>query len=105
MRAYIIDAVDSCLTPGEYGIYEPTSSCKELSYSDLELIIAPGLSFTFQGDRLGYGGGFYDRFMKKHNHAVTCALTYDRLIMDYLPVKDYDLPVDYLITESGVMSI
>jgi 5-formyltetrahydrofolate cyclo-ligase len=105
MRAYIIDAVDSCLAPGEYGIFEPVSSCKELSYSDLELIIAPGLCFTLRGDRLGYGGGFYDRFMQKHSHAVTCSLTYSRLILEYLPVKEHDLPVDYLITESGVISI
>jgi 5-formyltetrahydrofolate cyclo-ligase len=105
MKAYIIDAIDSCLAPGEYGIREPVSACKELSYSDLELIIAPGLGFTLRGERLGYGGGFYDRFKHDHSHAGTCSLTYNRLILDYLPVKNHDLPVDYLITESGVISI
>ena len=102
MRAFIIDDLEISLSPDEYGILAPTLPCKEADYSKLDLIIAPGLAFTLKGDRLGYGGGYYDRFLKKYNNIPICALTYDRLILNYLPVKESDAPVDYLITESGL---
>jgi len=106
MKALVIHNTDACLEPGEYGIPEPLESCPELDYSTLDLVIAPGCAFTHRGERLGYGGGYYDRFLLKQRNltssTVVCALTYDRLIMEKLPVKDNDIPVDYLITESGV---
>jgi 5-formyltetrahydrofolate cyclo-ligase len=104
MRAYVIQDTGPSLESGAYGILEPVRGCTELDYEKLELIIAPGLAFTPQGLRLGYGGGFYDRFMARHAHATVCALTYDRLIVDQIPVKEHDIPVDYLVTESGVKS-
>ena len=105
MRAFIIDDFESCLEPGEYGILEPVSSCRELDYGRLDLIITPGLAFTSRGERLGYGGGFYDRFIERHSQATICALAYDRLILNEIPVKEHDVPVDYLITESGVKAV
>lgn len=102
IKAYIIESMEECLEPGAFGILEAKSDCREMDYSKLELIIAPGFAFTMRGDRLGYGGGFYDRFLKKYNGVPVCGLTYDCLIFDYLPVKEHDSPVDYLITESGV---
>jgi 5-formyltetrahydrofolate cyclo-ligase len=105
MRAFIIDDFESCLEPGEYGILEPVSSCRELDYSHLDLIITPGLAFTSRGERLGYGGGFYDRFIERHFQATICALVYDRLVLNEIPVKEHDVPVDYLITESGVKAV
>jgi len=106
MRALVIDSVDNCLKPGGYGILEPDDSCPELDYTTLDLVIAPGCAFTRRGERLGYGGGYYDRFLVKQRSlnlsTIVCTLTYDRLILEKLPVKDNDIPVDYLITESGV---
>lgn len=100
MRAFLIKEMDRDLEPGHYGIWEPITSCPEADYSKIDLIIAPGLAFTLKGDRLGYGGGFYDRFIKKFNEPMVCSLVYERLILNYLPVKKDDMPVDYLITES-----
>jgi 5-formyltetrahydrofolate cyclo-ligase len=105
MKAYIIENLNKDLRPGEYGILEPSDDCTEAEYSKIDLIIAPGLSFTKSGARLGYGGGYYDKFMAKHSDIPVCALTYDRLILDFLPVKDHDIPVDALITEKGVINI
>ena len=102
MHAYIIEDLDSSLEPGHYGILEPVAGCRELDYHRLELIITPGRAFTLRGERLGYGGGFYDRFMGRHTQAISCALTYNRLILGELPIKEHDLAVDYVITESGV---
>jgi 5-formyltetrahydrofolate cyclo-ligase len=102
MYFFIINDATNCLKEGSYGILEPLDSCKEADYSNLDLVIAPGLAFTLRGDRLGYGGGYYDRFLRSHSNARRCVLTYDSLILDSLPVKENDVPVDYLISESGV---
>jgi 5-formyltetrahydrofolate cyclo-ligase len=103
MRAFIIEDIETSLRPGYFGILEPVDHCRELTYADLQLVVAPGLAFTRNGERLGYGGGFYDRFIERNNQVPVCSLTYNRLILDKLPVKNHDLPVDYLITETGVM--
>ena len=103
MDACVIDDLSSSLEPGYFGILEPQKVCEILDYRSLELIITPGLAFTLHGERLGYGGGFYDRFIERHGQAVSCALAYDRFILEELPVKEHDLPVDYVITESGVI--
>jgi 5-formyltetrahydrofolate cyclo-ligase len=102
MKAYVIENINKDLIPGEYGIMEPMDICHEADYSKIDLIIAPGLGFTKNGGRIGYGGGYYDRFIQKNSNIPVCALTYDRLVLDYLPVKDHDVPVDYLITEKSV---
>ena len=104
MDACVIRDLKSSLQPGYYGILEPVVSCKRVDYTTVDLIITPGLAFTPRGERLGYGGGFYDRFLEHHAHATSCALSYDRFVLEELPVKDHDLPVDYVITESGVKS-
>ena len=103
MRAYLLKDIEKELSPGSYGVLEPIPFCPEADYSKIGLIIAPGLAFTRRGDRLGYGGGFYDRFLKNNNGIPICALTYDRMIYNYLPIKENDVLVDYLITESGLI--
>lgn len=105
MKAFIIENVNKSLQPGEYGILEPIEKCPEIDYKKLNIIIAPGLAFTENGDRLGYGGGFYDRFLSNQPEIPVCALTYKSLIANSLPVKEKDVAVDYLITEAGVKII
>jgi len=102
MKAFIIKDINQDLAPGEYGILEPVNHCQEAEYEKIDLIITPGLAFTPGGERIGYGGGYYDRFLAKYPHIPSCALTYERLIFNYLPVKEHDITVDYVITESGV---
>ena len=102
MKAFVIESIDKSLRPGEYGILEPNEECPEVDYKKLDLIIAPGLVFTEKGERLGYGGGYYDRFLSKYPEIPVCTLTYESLIADSLPVKENDIAVDYLITELGI---
>ncbi len=102
MRFFVISDLDRALHRGAFGILEPNDTCSEIRYEEIDLIIAPGLAFTLRGDRLGYGGGYYDRFLATVPDTPCCALVYDRLILDALPVKDSDIQVDYLITESGI---
>ena len=78
------------------GICEPCSA--PVSPSILDLIIVPALSVDKKGYRLGYGGGFYDRFLKNVNAKTICAIPKE-LCVEALPVEEFDFPIDIIITE------
>ncbi len=61
------------------------------------LVLMPGLAFTKQGDRMGYGGGFYDRFLAEEPDHPTVALCYDFQIVESLPTEEFDIPVDTVL--------
>ncbi len=87
------------LSEGHYGIREPDSASPQPSLSGNTVCIVPGLAFTPDGGRLGYGGGFYDRFLSAHPHIYTIALAYDACITGSLPVMQHDIKVDSIVTE------
>ena len=57
----------------------------------------PGMAFDPQGHRIGYGGGFYDKFLAKETNHPTLALCYDFQMVEYLETEEYDIPVDTVI--------
>lgn len=61
------------------------------------LVLMPGLAFTEEGNRMGYGGGFYDKFLAAEPNHPTVALCYDFQMVDYIPTDDYDIPVDRVL--------
>ncbi len=61
------------------------------------LVLMPGLAFTRSGDRMGYGGGFYDRFLEAEPDHPTVALCYDFQILDTVPTAQNDIPVDLVL--------
>ena len=61
------------------------------------LVLMPGLAFTKEGNRMGYGGGFYDKFLASEPDHPTVALCYDFQMVDYIPTDDYDIPVDCVL--------
>lgn len=85
-----------------YGLLEPNPSKTERIDKDLiDLLIVPGLAFTSTGYRLGFGGGYYDRFLSTYKgHSV--ALSFSSQVIEELPIEGYDLPVQQLITEKNV---
>lgn len=75
--------------------------CSDPVASDiLDLIIVPALAVDTNNYRLGYGGGFYDRFLKTVPDAKTIAPVYHEYIVEKLPVEVFDLPVDFVITDT-----
>lgn len=86
------------LQSGAYSILEPTADAACFSHIQHSLCIVPALAFDKHGFRLGYGGGYYDKFLKKFC-GVTLGVTYDALIADKLPTGVYDVPVDVIVTE------
>ena len=61
------------------------------------LVLMPGLAFTEEGNRMGYGGGFYDKFLAAEPNHPTVALCYDFQMVDYIPTDDYAIPVDRVL--------
>jgi len=83
------------------GLYEmPREGTAYLSAEDLDLIIVPGLAFTLEGDRIGYGGGYYDRLFARIPNTTRLAPSYDSFILESLPVDEHDMKVNILISES-----
>lgn len=72
-----------------------------LSPQDLQLIIVPGIAFTHEGARLGQGGGYYDRYLKKTN-AKRVGFAFDMQILPDLPLESHDLKMDIVVTESQI---
>ena len=87
---------------GTYGIREPSRCASVPKISSSTVCVVPALAFDRHGFRLGYGKGFYDRFLADFD-GVSVGVTYDGFIADELPCDGYDLCVDMIITEGGVI--
>lgn len=98
MKAIKIDSFDE-LKKGAYGILEPKNLTKKIEEKDIELILIPGVAFDKNGGRIGYGGGFYDKFLKKvRKDTFKIALAYDFQILDEVPLEEHDVKIDGIIT-------
>ena len=93
------DLVTDCV-PGVYGILEPREGLGEIPLGEIQAILVPGLAFTAQGQRLGRGGGYYDRFLRQCPLAVRAALCYDEQLLPAVPLDEHDEPVDLVVTPS-----
>lgn len=67
---------------------------------DIDVIIVPGVVFDKQGYRIGYGGGYYDRYLQNFNGTLI-SLAFSLQVMDQLPKENHDIPVHYIITEQN----
>lgn len=100
MKFFYVDGLSE-LKEGKYGIKAPEGG-EEFEISAHPLCIVPSLAVTKNGTRLGYGGGFYDRFLSKFGGISMC-VQYDEFVAESLPQeKRYDKKFDVLVTESGV---
>lgn len=93
------------LQPGVWGILEPSDgSALWQGEPGIDLIIMPGLAFDRSGNRLGYGGGYYDGFLTRllrteAKKPVLAAVAYHFQIQEHIPHEAWDYPVDWIITE------
>ena len=94
-----IDSFEGLAPQGAFHIMEPIED-GPIADDATALILMPGLAFDPQGHRVGYGGGYYDRYLAEQPHHPTVALCYDFQLYDHLDVDDYDVPVDVVITDS-----
>ena len=92
------------LVQHSYGLLEPSATCPIVPISQLQLIIVPGIAFDATGYRLGYGKGFYDRFLAKCRDAVTVGLAYQMQIVEDTSPQTWDIPVHYIFTEKNIIT-
>jgi len=102
MEFYKISSADN-LVKHKFGMYEPVPDGKNLAECGARtLIIAPGLVFSKDGRRVGYGGGYYDKYLAGHNYLTCAALCLDVQLDKSVPADESDMKMDFIITESGV---
>lgn len=95
MRFIYLDDL-SRVESGYSGIPEPVDDGPE-GDDPQALVLMPGLVFDPQGHRIGYGGGFYDKFLRKEPEHPTVALCYSFQVLDHIETDEYDIPVDCVL--------
>lgn len=81
---------------GYAGIPEPVDD-GPVAQDPTALVLVPGLAFDAQGHRMGYGGGFYDKFLAEEPNHPTLALCYEFQMLPQIPTEEYDIPVDCVL--------
>ena len=92
------------LLPSIFGLLEPKDNNKTATITKNTLCIVPALLFSKNGQRLGYGKGYYDRFLQDFK-GISIGFSYDKLLVDEIPSCEHDIPLDMIITESEVLYI
>ena len=88
------------LIPGAYGIPEPPEDAPVCVPDERALCVVPALSYDLSGNRIGYGKGYYDRYLSTFP-GVTVGAAYALMLLKSVPTEPHDLPVDWLFTERG----
>lgn len=96
----LISGNDQELETGPWGIRQPRkSNLRPVDFKKIDLVVVPGLAFDRSKNRLGRGGGYYDKFLKKIPETTsTIGLAFDFQILDNLPISFHDVKVKYLLT-------
>lgn len=91
------------LTPGAFAIPEPDSQAERARGDELDLVLVPGVAFDFSGNRIGYGKGFYDRFLKDIPRQISFGLAYRFQVLKNINSHETDVRMGRLITEDGAI--
>ena len=98
----LIDGLDQ-LVVGPWGLAQPdpTTATWLPAEARIDLVVVPGLAFDRRGQRIGWGGGYYDRFLAQVQ-AVKIGLCYDELVLDCIPGEPHDVPVDLVVAATAI---
>lgn len=100
MEARLVREVAELL-PGAFGIPEPTEQCPRIPKAELDLILVPALCCDRTRNRLGQGGGYYDRYLADYA-GVSVSLCRATLLQERLPREEFDQPLDCVLTETEI---
>lgn len=105
LKLFRINNPMSDLKSGTYGIFEPNPEiCTEVDRKIVDFVIVPGVAFSENCYRMGYGGGYYDRFLSTLRiDTVSCALAFELQIYDDIPKNSHDAQIDFVITENRIL--
>ncbi|MBN2898582.1 MAG: 5-formyltetrahydrofolate cyclo-ligase [Clostridia bacterium] len=105
MELYLIGS-DEDMQASDFGILEPIPSKeRQVASHTLDLILSPGVGFTKEGYRIGYGGGFYDKMLADIRDVTVCALAFECQMVEELPIEPHDQKLDMIITETHIYRI
>jgi len=104
LELYRVRDIAADTMPGIWGIREPDPvRCPPADLDEIELIIVPGVAFTPAGDRLGYGGGYYDELLSRWQTPPSRVVAaFDLQVVGELPTTPHDRPVDVIVTQSAL---
>ena len=104
MRFFGIRSLSELTPTPPYQILEPCCDAPEMTADENTFCVVPGLSFDMAGHRLGYGAGYYDRFLATFS-GTSVGLCFSECLAEALPVEDNDCPVQMLLTENGAQTL
>lgn len=99
MEVYEITSLDQ-LEVGNYQIMEPHKDCNLIPIEEIDFAVIPCMTCTVKGERLGHGGGYYDRYLESGGF-ITCLICRESMIQSVIPIEPHDKRMDIVITESG----
>lgn len=91
------------LVPSTFHVPEPIGHEVPADPSEIQVVIVPMLAFDAVGNRLGYGAGYYDRFLARHPGLLTIGLAFSCQEIASLPAEENDIRMDWIVTEQGVI--
>jgi|GEM_PF-209596 len=92
------------LQPSTFGIMEPKEDCiRPVEHNETDVALVPGIAFDVAGHRIGYGGGYYDRFLASFR-GKKVALAYELQVYESIPAEPHDLPVELIVTEDRIVN-
>ena len=104
-RRLIVHPYDPArLVRHRFGMLEPAPDLPVINPATLDLVLVPGVAFDRQGGRLGFGGGYYDRFLPT-TPALRVGVTYDECLADVLPCGEHDQRVDWIVTPTDLFQV
>ena len=102
MIAVVINSLETGIATEVGGLRNPVTGVP-VPLEDIDLVVAPGLGFDGQGNRLGRGGSYYDRFFQNEKlQAIKCGFGFSEQLLESVPIMEHDRPVDMMVTDMGV---
>jgi 5-formyltetrahydrofolate cyclo-ligase len=104
LKLYEIKDIEE-ISPGCLGILEPDASEeRRREINDVDIVVMPGVAFDLSGNRLGYGGSYYDRLLSGLGKKISLiAIAYDEQIRDFIPTEAHDIKVHMIVTDKRVI--
>jgi 5-formyltetrahydrofolate cyclo-ligase len=103
LQVHCVENLERDLRAGVWGIREPHPACPRAELGEIDFVLLPGVAFTRRGERLGYGGGFYDRLIPQFSsRPPLVAGAFELQMRDEIPLDANDQRIDAVVTETGV---
>ncbi|MBS3956919.1 MAG: 5-formyltetrahydrofolate cyclo-ligase [Clostridiales bacterium] len=94
---------DTTLVTGAFEIREPPPGAPEISPTEIDAVIVPGVAFDTACERVGHGAGYYDRLLPTLDRAFTVGYAFDEQVLDAIPAEDHDFRLDALVTPTKTL--